>query len=282
MEQKQIGLINKIIPQSFVDGPGNRTAVFLQGCNLHCLFCHNPQTINICSDCGLCVSECPAGALSMENGRVLWLESRCEECLGCEKICPTFSTPRVRPLTAMQLWQEIAPHQAFISGVTLSGGEPLLQPDFVSDFFELVQAAGLNTMVETNGHIAFDVIEKVLPFVDQFMVDLKVFDNDIHQELTSRQNVAIKATIKLLAERKKLYAVRTTVVPGYNDNLENAALTARFLADIDPHIALTFLRFRAHGTRGEALSWASPPEELLEEMTLAASEEGLLNVSRSI
>lgn len=111
-------VINKIIPLSVVDGPGCRTSVFVQGCNIACAYCHNPETQQLCSGCGLCVSQCPAGALSIqENGgetpkenehdRVIWDESLCVQCDTCIRVCPSHASPKVRRMSAEDVWKEI-------------------------------------------------------------------------------------------------------------------------------------------------------------------------------
>jgi len=277
------GMVNKLLMQSFVDGPGNRAVVFLQGCNLHCRFCHNPQTIQHCSHCGLCVDRCPAGALELRDGKVHWDAELCRECDTCTKTCPHLSSPRVWHYTASELWQKISPYEPFLSGVTVTGGEPLLQLDFVIEFFEQVKSASsLTTMVETNGIIDVSLLEQLLPVLDGALVDFKVFDSQAHQELTGHDNRMVMQTITFLAEQHKLHAVRQTVIPGINADEENARRTAGFLAGIDAQIPLRFLRFRPHGTRGEAQQWQSPDDEVLDTLVQVARAEGLHDVSHSI
>jgi YjjW family glycine radical enzyme activase len=280
---KTTGVINKILPNSFVDGPGNRTVVFVQGCNMHCAFCHNPYTINICDHCGLCVEGCPTGALSIEGGEVLWDSALCEECDQCINCCPNFSSPRTTQYTPLALWDEIRTYGKFISGVTVSGGEPTMQVEFLRNFFFLVKNdSDLTTLVETNGLIETRKLVELLPVMDYAMVDLKVFDTGIHRELTGVGNHATLETIRFLAQHSKLFAVRTTVIPGYSDALENAFQTAQFIASIDPNIRLSFLRFRPHGTRGQAEHWDSPSDELMDTLVDAARSQGVIHVDRSI
>jgi YjjW family glycine radical enzyme activase len=229
------------------------------------------------------VESCPVGALSLSNGRVQWDMCRCIGCETCIDVCPEFSTPRARRLTSRQLWQEIEPYADYLDGVTVSGGEPLLQPHFVLEWFRLVKmSSSLTTLVETNGCIAVSVLEQLVPVLDYAMVDLKVMDPDLHRRLTGRGNEMTLKAIRFLAARGILQAVRVCVVPDYSDSLENAIETARFLTQLDPHIPLRFLRFRAHGTRGVAETWRSPPDELMNQMVEAARAEGLLDVSRSM
>jgi len=277
------GVVNKLLTQSFVDGPGNRAVVFLQGCNLHCLFCHNPQTIQLCTHCGLCVEECPAGALEWQDGLVHWDATLCRECDTCTNTCPHFSSPRVWEYTVAELWQKISPHKPFLSGVTVTGGEPLLQLDFVLRFFEQVKSAStLTTIVETNGMIGVNSLERLLPVMDGVMVDFKVFDPQAHWRLTGHDNAMVKETIRFLLQHHKLHAVRQTIIPGINADGENVRQTAHFLAHVDPQIPLRLLRFRPHGTRGAAQQWQSPDDAVLEALVQVAQAEGLHDVSHSI
>lgn len=275
--------VNKLLTHSLVDGPGNRAVVFLQGCNLHCRFCHNPQTINACIHCGVCVPVCPAGALALQDGRVVWDPAACQECDACTRACPHFSTPRVHTYTPAALWDEIAPYAPFLSGVTVSGGEPLLQLDFLLHFFAVVRARSrLTTFIETNGAFPIDRLEPLLPLLDGALVDLKAYAPAVHRSLTGFDNAAVMDTIRYLHDHGVLYAVRQTVIPGVNASEEDMAGTARFLAGIDTRIRLRLLRFRPHGTRGEAQNWTSPDDETLARLAGIAREQGLVDVAYSL
>jgi YjjW family glycine radical enzyme activase len=277
------GWVNHILPQSFVDGPGNRAVVFLQGCNLHCLYCHNPYTINLCNHCGLCMDTCPSGALSMLDGVVVWDSTRCEECDTCIHTCPSNSSPRALSMTAEELWSKVKAVSSFISGVTISGGEPTLQADFLAEFFRLVKSGStLTTLIETNGHAGPQAYLPLLENLDMAIVDLKAIDPQRHSELTGGDLAPTLETIHFLHEKKKLYSVQQVVVPGYTDSQESVAATARFLSGIDPRIRLKFLRFRPHGTSGSAETWLSPLDETMDRLVQAALQAGLLQVERSL
>ncbi|MEL7643615.1 MAG: YjjW family glycine radical enzyme activase [bacterium] len=276
-------VVNKLLTYSLVDGPGNRAVVFLQGCNLRCSFCHNPYTLSLCNHCAVCVPACPAGALSLVDGRVQWDAALCRECDTCIQVCPHYSTPRTQAYTVDELWQAIRPVTPFLAGITISGGEPMLQAEFLLAFFRLVKSEScLHTMIETNGMVGLERIQPLLPVLDSAMVDLKVFDLEKHRHLTGSPNEKVKRTIRGLADQGKLYAVRQTVIPGVNDDPAEAAEMARFLAEIDPSIRLRFLRFRAHGTRGEAEGWASPEDDTLAALVQAARSAGLTDVEHSL
>ena len=101
-------VVNRIIPFSSVDGPGNRTAVFLQGCNINCKYCHNPETRKLCVQCGTCVKQCPAGALSFdENGKVAFDPSKCVQCDTCIHVCPNDSSPRTFEMTLEEVYAKV-------------------------------------------------------------------------------------------------------------------------------------------------------------------------------
>ncbi len=278
-----LGQINKILSHSFVDGPGNRCVIFLQGCNLACLYCHNPYTIHFCNHCGRCVADCPTGALEKRGDVVVWQADLCVEWDHCIQVCPHGSSPRVIRMTPEETWQQIQPYAPFISGVTLTGGEPTLQPVFLQQFLKLIkQVSNLNTCIETNGQTTEAVLGKLIPFLDYAMVDLKVFDPVLHQRLTGADNAQTLNTIRILAEAGTLHMVRTTIVPGFTDTFENAKATARFLAEIDPNIHWRLLRFRPHGVVGLAKDWASPDDALMDRLVALAKAQGLNNVDRSI
>ena len=253
------GWVNHILTQSFVDGPGNRAVIFLQGCNLHCLYCHNPYTLNFCNHCGLCVDTCPSGALTLVNGAVTWNPELCTECDTCIQTCPNNSSPRAIGMTTEELWQKIMPSSDFISGVTISGGEPTLQADYIDEFLTIVKKrSSLTTLIETNGHGGPQAYEPFLENLDMAIVDLKAIDPQRHLELTGGELAPTLETIRFLHEKKKLHAVQQVVVPGFTDSEASASASARFLAGIDPQIRLKFLRFRPHGTSGPAEVMAIP------------------------
>lgn len=124
-------IVNRIIPFSSVDGPGNRTAIFLQGCNINCKYCHNPETRRLCINCGVCVGQCPAGALSLgEDNRVIWDQGACVQCDTCIHVCPNDSSPKVREMTPEEVYAAVKRQIPFIRGISVSGGECMLWPDF--------------------------------------------------------------------------------------------------------------------------------------------------------
>ena len=155
------GVVAKILPFSAVDGPGNRAVVFLQGCDFDCRYCHNPETRALCVHCGVCVAVCPTGALSMAAAetstdlpyglRVSWDPTRCSGCGACIAACPHDSSPKTMDMSVADVLAAVGRYQAFLSGITVSGGECGLQATFLEALLEGSRTAGLPGLVDTNG-----------------------------------------------------------------------------------------------------------------------------------
>ena len=283
MAEQVVGRINNILPQSFVDGPGNRSVIFLQGCQFTCLYCHNPYTINICNACGICVESCPVGALSLEEGEVLWDSAKCVNCDTCVEICPNSSSPKIHFQTPEETWEILRAYIPFISGVTVSGGEPICQPEYLADLLALIKSqSDLTTCIETNGGVGLEEIEPLLPNLDYVMVDLKAYDPESHLALTGQDNARTLELIRAVSAAGKLHMVRTVIAPGFTDDDAQIAEIARFLAGLDPEIHFRLLRFRSHGTRGIATTWESPTDAAMDHLVEIAKAAGLVNVDRSL
>ncbi|MDO9545119.1 MAG: YjjW family glycine radical enzyme activase [Pelolinea sp.] len=277
------GKINKILTSSFVDGPGNRAVIFLQGCNFNCLYCHNPYTINECIHCGVCVEQCPADALEMVDDKVHWIMDLCTECDTCIKVCPYSSSPKVRAMTSEEIWQGIDSAVPFLSGVSVSGGEPLLQIPFLVEFFDLIHdRSNLTTYIETNGYVKKEDMLNILPHVDLVQVDLKCMDDELHKTLTGKSVDAVMESIRLVHEKGKLYSVQQVIVNDFTANEKLIGSTADFLVSVDPSIRLRLVKFRPHGTIGAAASWQSPSDEMMVDLQKTALARGLKIVSISI
>ncbi len=247
------GFVNHILPQSYVDGPGNRAVLFLQGCNFHCKYCHNPFTINQCTNCGECVGFCLSGALSVTDGQVVWVKEKCTGCDACIKSCQYFSSPKVTKMTAAEVWQIIQKNTTFISGISVSGGEPALQIPFLADFFNLVkEESNLTTLIETNGFAGPNAYLPLLPVLDLAMVDLKSADPQAHRELTAQPLVSVLDSIKFLFQEGKLHAVQQVIVPGITDSEASMIQTASMLREISADIRLKLLKIPAAWDSGRS------------------------------
>lgn len=248
------GHLNKVIRFSAVDGPGNRFVVFLQGCNFNCIACHNPYTINECDSCGICVEPCPEMALWFDGRhKVVVDEDLCTTCDICIDICPSDSTPLTRMIRLDILTKQIEEVAPFISGITVSGGEPTLQSDFVASLFCALKCSEklghLTTFIDSNGSTSRDVWDRLLPVMDGAMIDLKALDPRTHFEMTGADNALVLESIRHLAGWQRLYEVRLLMVPGKNDSPAEVERTARWLYDVDPSMRIKLIGFRQHGVR---------------------------------
>ena len=208
--------INKIIDQSFVDGPGNRTAVFFQGCNYHCAYCHNPETINLCMNCGLCVETCPVHALSLVDGKVVWNEDLCCKCDTCLKTCPHLSSPRVKWMTADEVFERIKRNAPFIKGISTSGGECTLYKPFLIELFGKVRSLGLTALIDSNGSMDFRNNQDLLDACDGVMLDVKSTDTEEYCSLIGGDGSGIMDKAIYLASLGKLTEVRTVCSPDFS------------------------------------------------------------------
>lgn len=274
-------LINKIIKFSNVDGPGNRMAIFLQGCNIHCKYCHNPETINICNNCGICVDSCPTSALSYLNNKVLWDKKLCIDCDSCIKICPNFSTPKISKMSSLELFAEIEKLKNFISGITFSGGECSLNYEFITEVFKLVKKnlPHLTCFVDTNGYIDFSTKEynEFIEVTDSFMLDVKAFNNQEHIKLTGKSNETIIKNLQFLLGMQKIYEVRTVILPEFLSN----ELTIREVSKIikDSSARYKLIKFRNLGVKDPNLyNKPSPSNALMDTLYEISKNENVKNI----
>lgn len=223
------GKINKIIDLSVVDGPGNRTSIFLQGCNFNCFYCHNPETINHCINCMECIPSCPTNSLKNENGKIKWDDKTCINCDECIKVCRYLSSPKIYHWTVEETIDRIKKNIPFIRGITVSGGECTLQHHFLVPLFTEVKKLGLTCFVDTNGGIPFKKLNKLIEVSDFFMLDIKAFDNDEHLFITKKKVDYVLENAKYLAEINKLYEVRTVTIAGM-DNTKTVYEVSKMLS----------------------------------------------------
>lgn len=262
-------VVNKIIPFSSVDGPGNRTAVFLQGCNINCKYCHNPETRAMCIGCGICVAQCPAGALEQTaDGKIIYHPEKCVQCDTCIHVCPNDSSPRTAEMTPEECYAQVKKQIPFIRGLTVSGGECMLRPDYLEALFRLAKKDGLNTMIDSNGTIPFWEYPQLLEVTDGVMLDIKAFDAKEHQRVTDAGNETVLKNAVYLAEHKKLFEVRAVIVPDLYDTEKSVRSMAGFLA---PYLKIQEFRikliaYRPMGVREEYAHYQVPGQDYLEAL----------------
>jgi YjjW family glycine radical enzyme activase len=266
---------------SAVDGPGNRFVLFLQGCNFDCVACHNPSTIGRCDACGACVDVCPHGALSYpEPGKVAWDESVCDRCRACITPCRIDADPAIRLISIPDMVEEIRAVAPFLTGITVTGGEPTMQLDALVDLFAAVKAElpDLTTLVDSNGTLPPRGWERLIPVMDGAMIDLKAASDDLHHEITARSNVPVKESIRLLSERDRLEEVRLLVVPGVTDTEAELSAWTGFVAAVDPDVPVRVMGFRHQGTRERARGWPEATTEDVDRVVDRLRELGLPSV----
>lgn len=269
--------VNKIIPFSFVDGPGNRTAIFLQGCNLNCLYCHNPETINMCMNCGACVDSCPTGALTWYADRVSYDRDLCCDCDTCLKTCQHGSSPKIRWLTPRDVLKQITPNLPFIDGVTVSGGECTLHTAFMSELFMLVKQTRKTTFIDTNGQTPLWEEEKLLEHLDYAMIDLKSSDRDEHRWLTGGAVDVVIQNIRFMASVNKLFEIRTVIIPELLDNARTVQLGSELVAPY-PTIRYKLIAYRPFGVREGLIPPFRQDNHLMDKLRKIALENGVKHV----
>lgn len=227
-----------IQPFSTQDGPGVRTTVFLKGCNLSCLWCHNPESINMkpqlqfnsqkCIGCKKCFAACKNHAHKTdENSAHVIDKNLCVGCLSCVKNCCAQALTQVGELmTAKKVFEQVLadkPYYGEHGGLTVSGGECLLNPHFLKELFTLCKQNDLSTAIDTAGNVDFGVIEPLLSLTDYFLYDIKAVNSDVHRRLTGVGNELILANLDKLLELNANVIVRIPCIPGANlDDLKNA------------------------------------------------------------
>jgi len=213
------------------DGDGIRTTLFLKGCPLKCKWCHNPESIlcksqiayyeEKCINCGECSVVCEAH--SMKNSKHTFERSLCIGCGKCAEVCMGEALKfygkemRIDELLPKLLEDKIF-YENSGGGVTISGGEPLMQPDFTAEILQSLKEAGINTAVDTCGFASKEAMDKVIPFTDTFLYDIKAYDEQLHIDCTGISNIIILDNIKYLNERKIPIEVRIPYIPTINSD----------------------------------------------------------------
>jgi len=270
MDEAREGFVFDIQRYTLHDGPGIRTEVFLQGCHLRCLWCHSPDSWTeqgelagfrmLCSGvdaCGECLKVCPTGALSpaepslskrtRETIRLVDLDrTRCTQCGECARVCANKALYfTARTMTVADVLEVIAKDDRYYrktgGGVTISGGEPMLQSAFAGAIFRQCKALGLHTALDTTGNVAWEHYESLLDAVDLVLFDLKHMDPEVSQRLTGVRNGLILENLAKMAARGTAIQIRMPVIPGCNDDPANLEATADCCRSLGPALTLVQL-----------------------------------------
>lgn len=232
---KKNGIIFHIQRFCVHDGPGIRTTVFFKGCPLSCIWCHNPESkqpqVQIsysersCLQCRECEAVCKNGVHSFSSGAHRVDGSRCAACGRCVEACPALALELIgQRMSVEEVMEEILKDRDYYGashgGVTLSGGEPLFQPDFCLELLRACKECGLHTCVETSGFCQPSILEQLAEFIDLFLFDFKEGDSRRHLSYTSVPNEPILRNLRLLDSRGASVILRCPVIPGLNDREE--------------------------------------------------------------
>ena len=245
----QSGTIFDIKKYSINDGPGIRTTVFFSGCPLSCLWCHNPESQSLtpellyrsgrCLLCGECINVCPEGAISLgkNSSTIITDRQKCTRCQTCITTCYSgareFSGRQVTVQEVMAgLEREIPFYDESHGGVTFSGGEPLMQPAFLSLLLKACKRQEIHTVVDTSGFANWKVFEQIRVDVDLFLYDLKHMDSIRHREVTGVPNEVILENLRRLSAAGANCFVRIPLIPGINDDEKNLFESGEFLVSL--------------------------------------------------
>ena len=241
------GKIFNIMKYSIHDGPGIRTTIFFKGCPLNCQWCHNPESQGFaqelmyrpdrCVGCGQCLEICPSGATISIEGKPRYLRDNCVACGECCKVCHVGVRELVaKTLSVSEVMAEIEKDLIFYDesggGVTFSGGEAVLQSEFLLEILKNCQKKEIHTAVETCGFVNLESLQMISNYVDLFLYDLKLMDSGKHQDVTGVPNELILTNLRWLAEHHPNVIVRVAIIPGVNDDAENLRQTGEFVASL--------------------------------------------------
>ncbi len=292
------GIVSDIQRFSVHDGPGIRTTVFLKGCNLRCFWCHNPETLrrnpelqlflDRCIGCGKCFGVCTRHAHALVNGQRIFHRQLCVACGRCAETCYAQALVVVgKEMTAEEVVEVVLRDRVFYQessgGVTISGGEPLLQHDFTYSILELCKVEGLHTAIESAAQWPWQDIAQLLPVTDLVMMDIKVMDSDLHRACAGVPNERILANALSLSKQARALIIRTPVVPGVNDSEEEIGRIADFIADFPnlmyyellPFHRLATAKYRALGLEYRAAGLKRTEPEFMAQLAEAARQRGI-------
>ncbi|MFC1871952.1 glycyl-radical enzyme activating protein [Chloroflexota bacterium] len=256
------GTIFNIQRFSVHDGPGIRTTVFMKGCPLQCRWCANAESINPqpelgiirgrCNSCGHCITACPEQAISIGGNTIIEFQRhKCTACGNCVAVCSEEALSIYgKKISLDEVFKEVMRDRMFYDGgggITVSGGEPLMQADFVAALFQQCREAGVNTCLDSCGYGATKNLAKILPFTDSVLYDIKHMNTDTHRRFTGVPNDPIINNARLVAESGTSMLCRVPLIKGVNDTEQNMTETARFVKELRDDISVELLPYHRLG-----------------------------------
>ncbi|MFX0023063.1 MAG: glycyl-radical enzyme activating protein [Candidatus Hermodarchaeota archaeon] len=260
MTQKE-GIIFNIQRYSIHDGPGIRTTVFLKGCPLRCKWCSNPESINPfpelflrkdrCDHCEQCIEACVPNAIFFDNDLIQINRNQCNLCMECITICPLDVIQRTgKRISVQEVITEVLKDELFYNnsggGVTISGGEPLYQCEFILNLLKKFKEKSLHTTLDTTGYAKGEDFEKVLPYTDLLLFDIKHLDSEIHKKATGVPNEIILDNFEKSLKNNKRIWIRIPVIPNFNNSLRYMEELGKFLSN-KPIEKISLLKYHEWG-----------------------------------
>lgn len=265
-DMKISGTVFDITHYMIEDGTGIRTNVFLKGCPLRCLWCSNAYGLGSkvqmgfvqerCTGCGKCLNVCPYNAIKTDENVIVTNFNKCRNCLECVSVCPSKARRQIgRVMTVDEVVREVEKDRIFYrrgnGGVTLSGGEIMMQPTFAKEILSECKKRFINTAVETSAMGRWEDLEKILYFCDQVFIDCKAIDSTLHKKLTGVDNQIIIENIKKAADycvqNSIKLIIRLPLIPGKNDGRENILMIGHFVRELCGKPLLNILPYHNYG-----------------------------------
>lgn len=254
------GLVFDIQRFSIHDGPGIRTIVFLKGCPLSCRWCSNPESQSVkpvimyqemnCIHCGRCIAACKRGAININNKEYINREI-CTACGECVNVCPASAlTLKGKRMTVEQVIKELKKdainYRRSGGGITLSGGEPLVQANFSKELLKACKAQGWHTAIETTGFANTEAVENVFPYIDLALMDIKNLNSDIHKKYTGASNEIILENAVRISKITKM-VVRVPVIPEFNSSEQSILEICKFVKTLNNIDTVHLLPYHTYG-----------------------------------